>query len=139
MKTKIYTFLFFVSLVFCTACTKNDDMIVPSDSVLGTWNLKKVYGGLQGINIDYSQGDVIWTFDFQNSTLIVENNITTNGPEDIHAGLDTGTYDFNIQQNGQVISLFIEGIKKGDLYVEDDKLSIDDGLVADGFVTVFVR
>lgn len=114
-------------------------MIVPADSVLGTWNLKKVYGGLQGINIDYSQGDVIWTFDFQNNTLTVENNITTTGPEDIHAGLDTGTYEFNIQQNGQVISLFIEGIKKGDLYIDDDKLSIDDGLAADGFVTVFVR
>ncbi len=138
MKTKLAALLFFVSLF--TACTKNDEAQLPLDeALLGNWNLKKVYGGLQGINIDYSQGEVIWTFNFQTNEITVVNNITTNGPEDIHAGLDSGTYSFNIQQNGQLISLFIEGIKKGDLLIEDDKLSIDDGLAADGFVSVFVK
>ena len=102
---------------------------------MGRWS---VSGGLAGINIDYNQGDVKWSFNLENNTLIVENNIITTGPEDIYAGLESGTYNIEITQSGEIQTLFINNTERGVLILLNHNLKIDDRF-ADGFITEFER
>lgn len=60
-----------------------------------------------GIIIDYQRGDVQWNFNSGNHTLIVENNLANAGPEAIHAGLENGIYNFQIEWEGDKKTLFI--------------------------------
>ena len=101
--------------------------------------MKNVSGGLQGINIDYSLGEVKWTFNPSNSTLIVENIIDSTGPKDIYAGHNSGTYNYEIRQDGEINTLFIDDVKRGVIILIDSELKIDDGLAADGFIAEFER
>jgi hypothetical protein len=132
---KLLFLLVFIPLVF--ACS--DDESNQTETLNGIWNLKNVSGGLAGINIDYNQGDVKWSFNLENNTLIVENNIITTGPEDIYAGLESGTYNIEITQSGEIQTLFINNTERGVLILLNDNLKIDDGLYADGFITEFER
>ena len=134
MKKLLYIFLG-LSLMF--GCS--DDESNQTETLNGIWNLKNVSGGLAGINIDYNQGDVKWSFNLENNTLIVENNIITTGPEDIYAGLESGTYNIEITQSGEIQTLFINNTERGVLILLNDNLKIDDGLYADGFITEFER
>jgi len=138
MKIGKLSLLIILSLVFFTNCSNNDDSN-QTESLNGTWNLKNVSGGLQGINIDYTQGEVEWNFNLENNTLIVENNIITTGPEDIYAGLDSGTYNIEIEQNGGTQTLFINDTERGVIILLNTNLKIDDGVAADGFITEFER
>lgn len=131
--------LMILSLVFFTNCNNNDDSN-KTETLNGIWNLKNVFGGLQGTNIDYSPGEVQWNFNMEYNTLIIENNIISTGPEDIYAGLDSGTYNIRIEQNGDTDTLFINDTKRGVIILlNTSNLKIDDGLAADGFVTEFER
>tara|TARA_B100001105_G_scaffold241774_1_gene221423 strand:+ start:641 stop:1042 length:402 start_codon:yes stop_codon:yes gene_type:complete len=133
MKKLLYIFLG-LSLMF--GCS--DDESNQTETLNGIWNLKNVSGGLAGINIDYNQGDVKWSFNLENNTLIVENNIITTGPEDIYAGLESGTYNIEITQSGEIQTLFINNTERGVLILLNDNLKIDEGF-ADGFITEFER
>ena len=102
--------------------------------------MKNVSGGLIGIDIDYEPGEVTWNFNVANNSLIVQNNITTTGPEDVYAGLDSGTYSFQVQQNGDTEVLYVNDAVRGVIVVlSENKLTIDDGLDVDGFATEFER
>ncbi len=137
---KIGKFVFLVmSIVLFTNCSNNDES---SETITlnGIWNLKNVSGGLLGINVDYDPGEVTWNFNLENNILTVENNITTTGPEDIYAGLDSGTYSFQVQQNGDTEVLYINNSVRGVIVLlSENQLTLDDGVDADGFATVFER
>lgn len=139
MKVNFFSLLAILSVVFLFSCNQtDDDIIIPEEeTVIGTWNLKNVSGGLIGINIDYTEGEVSWKFQSDN-TLIIEKNIITTGPEDIYSGLASGTYSYEIQQNGDNETLFIESEERGIINLSEI-LTIDDGLVADGFITTFEK
>lgn len=138
MKMRIVLLLILMSGVGCvTSCSNDDDASIQVESLAGIWNLKNVRGGLQGIDIDYTVGQVQWNFN--TNTLIIENNIATTGPEDIYAGLDSGTYNFTVMENGGVRTLFIDNVERGVLDVSENNLKIDDGLEVDGFITEFER
>ena len=139
MKTLILIFILLIGLGFITSCDKNDDTPKQENAINGSWNLKNVSGGFAGINIDYTLGEVKWTFIRNNNTLIVENYIDSTGTEDIYAGLDSGTYSYEIELEGEKQLLFIDDIKRGEINIIDDILKIDYGVVADGFITIFVR
>jgi hypothetical protein len=139
MKIGKLSLLIILSLVFFTNCN-NDDDSNQTETLSGIWNLKNVSGGLQGINMDYNQGEVEWNFNLDTNTLTVENNIITTGPEDIYAGLDSGTYNFQVEQNGETETLFINNSERGVIILlSSTNLKIDDGLAADGFITEFER
>lgn len=125
-------------VVLFTNCKSKDDSIQIED-LNGIWNLKNVSGGLQGINIDYARGEVKWNFILESNTLIVENNIVSTGPADIYAGLDSGTYTIEIEQDGETSTLFINDVKRGVIIFLNDNLILDDGLDTDGFLTEFER
>lgn len=104
----------------------------------GVWNLKNVTGGFSGINIDYSTGDVQWNFK-TDGTLIIDNTILTTGPENIYAGLDSGTYNYVIEHDGEMQTLFVNTVKRGIINQINNTLQIDDDVAADGFLTEFER
>ncbi|MEL6975036.1 MAG: hypothetical protein AAGL29_06530 [Bacteroidota bacterium] len=126
-----------VSALFLSC--NNDDDATPLESISGTWKMQNVSGGLQGVDIDYSEGDVDWTFDTDSQTVRIENRIDNTGPEDIYAGLDTGSYPYEIQQLGETEILYLNDELMGGIVISNNTLTIDSGSDADGLVTLFVR
>ncbi|TVZ57350.1 hypothetical protein OD91_2671 [Lutibacter sp. Hel_I_33_5] len=138
MRIRKLSLLMILSLVFFTNC--NSDNSTQTETLSGSWTLKNVRGGLQGINIDYNHGEVEWIFNLNNNTLIVENNIISTGPEDIYSGLDSGKYDIQVEQNDKQETLFINNTERGVIILlSATSLKIDNGLAADGFITEFER
>lgn len=138
MKIRILILTLVCSISFFTNCS-NDDAPDASETFNGIWNLKNVSGGFQGVNVDYKRGVVKWNFNLKKNTLIVENNTVTTAPEDVYAGISSGTYDIEIKQNGDIHTLFINDTERGIIILLNTNLKIDDGLGFDGFVTEFER
>ncbi len=138
MKIRFSIFFLIISFLLYTSCD-DDDNNVSEAPIAGTWHLKNVTGGIAGINIEYNRNLVKWTFKESNSKLTVENNILTTGPEDIYAGLDSGVYDYEIQEIEKVRTLYINDNKRGIVLIINDSLQLDDGIAADGLLTVFER
>lgn len=138
MKNILLTLALISALVLCTSCKKDDDTTEPA-TISGNWNLKNVSGGFAGINIDYTPGEVIWTFNLETNILTVQNNIITTGPEDIYAGFDSGTYNFEIERNEDTQALLVDGVNIGDIILLDDILQVDEGVAVDGFIKTFER
>lgn len=127
-----------LSLVLCSACN-NDDNANMEDPLAGTWDLSTVYGGLILVNIEYNEGDVIWTFNRSNGQLVVQNNILTTGPEQIYSGLPTGTYNYDVSIEDNQEILYVDNERKGALIFETSSFQIDNGLASDGLLTTFSR
>ncbi|WP_438963192.1 hypothetical protein [Nonlabens sp.] len=135
---KLIFLLCFAFLIFAS-CNSDDDQTNSTTTINGTWHLKNVRGGFVGINIDYSRGEVIYDFNLSNNTVDITNNILTTGPQDIYAGLDSGTYPIRIEQNGNTETLFIDHIDKGTIDLQGSILYLDDNIAADGFLMEFER
>ena len=129
--------MLFCGLLFFISCD-NDDNEPDVETINGVWNLTNVRGGFVGVDIDYAEEEVRWTFNMDNGTLIVENNIITTGPEDIYAGFDTGEYNVSIEENEGVQTLFVNDINRGVITFLDGNLQIDER-VSDGFLFEFER
>ena len=142
MKTKILTLLLITGLTLFNSCDTSEEEVtlLPIDNLTEVWNLKHVLGGFSDTDLDYNLGDVIWIFDIAENTLNVYNSIISTGPEDIHAGLETGVYDFVIKQEGDDEVLYVDDRNFGVIVVSSDgTLTIDDGLASDGFISTFKR
>ena len=135
MKTRLLTFLLITGIGLFSSC-KNDDNDLPQEKTInGTWNLINVHGGLASINKSYSKGDVKWIFNQTDSTLSVQNKIGNDNAFRLHSG----SYTFNIEQNGDTQVLFVDN--------HDNRmviLSIDNNLIIsddmnDGFTAEFKR
>ena len=63
----------------------------------------------------------------------------TTGPEDIYAGLDSGTYEISIEDNDEIETLFIDDTKRGIIILLNDNLKIDENFASDGFIREFER
>jgi hypothetical protein len=124
---------------FVLSCSDDDDIQSTNNSSSGSWYLRNVSGGIAGINIDYSQNEVKWTFESSDSTLEVVNNIISTGPESIYAGPQSGTYSYSIQTIDGNERLFVDSENKGVMLIQNDSLFLDDGVAADGMMHLFVR
>mgnify|MGYP007014080552 CR=1 FL=1 len=120
---------------FNVGCTQEDDD--EDKGIYGTWHLSNVSGGLAGINLDYERGEVTWEFKVGDK-LEVENNILTDGPKSIFAGLETGVYSFSVTEYGGDQTLNIDGQYSGSVEI-GTTLRLDEGVDADGFLKSFVR
>ncbi|WP_034061426.1 hypothetical protein [Lacinutrix jangbogonensis] len=138
MKVKLLVILISVLFISCQNDDEQNDTEqnndVQTEAIEGSWNLKHVYGGFSPVNIDYTFGDVKWTFNESNRNVVIENNVLTTGPEDIHAGLDSGIYSFEIQLENDLQTLYIDSVEIGTILISGDNLDIDNGLALDGFV-----
>lgn len=92
-----------------------------------------------GLHLDYNQGEVIWIFNWKKNSLRVENNIIISSMKVNYAEPDSGIYNIEIIQNGEVQTLFINDKERGRIILNDNILKIDDGIAAGGFITEFER
>ncbi len=136
----VITFIILGALLF-TNCSDDDTSTTPveQESIQGSWNLKKVSGGLMGTSIDYDKGLVEWSFDTTTNRLTIINTILTTGTEDIYAGLDSGTYDYEIRLEENTITLFVNDTKQGALILSESALKIDNDIATDGLIKEFER
>lgn len=100
------------------------------------WALSRISGGLAGVNFDYSLGEVYWTFNTENNTLTVENNIVTNGPKSAFAGQISGDYSYNLSLSDSVLT--IGNTERGKVNISGSSLTIDDDVATDGLFTEFI-
>ena len=119
------------------SCEKSHDTPPNQITLNGSWNMENVSGGLIGLDLDYNPGEVIWVFNTTTNQLLVTNNILSTGPKSIYARFQTGTYNYYISNVNPIDELYVDTVLIGDITIGTSSLHIDDGLAADGFLTVF--
>ncbi|WP_417351505.1 hypothetical protein [Flavobacterium alkalisoli] len=95
MKTlKLLLLLLYIPVAF--SCNNDDDNNQPSNQEFTvTWKLINVSGGFGGVDHDFEEGIITWTFNSQNETIVVVNN----NPADVYDGLGTGEYTYDFVPN----------------------------------------
>ncbi len=141
MKTRLtYRIIMIFCLMLFFSCSNSDDSI-QLPIINGTWNLRNVGGGLNGIDDDYEQGIIKWVFNSQTFIITVENNNFQNTNYD---GLESGIYTYSILENEGDFFLIIEGAEFGgyiltesDLILNQNETSTGSG--ADEYILKFER
>lgn len=140
MKTSLYILLIIVSGLF-TSCDKDDE---PQDeqpqqeaTISGTWNLTDLHGGFAGVNEQYEPGVITWTFNEETAVLTVVNN--HQGKATVYDGYETGTYPYSTStiEGKSVVS--IDGGEFGFYTLDENEMTIDQGLGTDGYIFTFKR
>lgn len=131
-------------LLACTfitfmACEKSTETPANQITLGGNWNMKNVSGGLMGLNLDYNSGEVIWVFNSTTRELSVTNNISTTGPKSIYARYATGVYKFYTVTQNSLEYLYVDSTEIGIITIGTNSLLLDDGVLADGFLTRFEK
>lgn len=137
MKRKQLLLMLWVSALLLVSC--NDDDSNTTHPLDGSWHLVNVSGGFPGESVDYADGEVTWTFHVSAQSLQVENLIDNTGPQDIHAGYETGTYTISVTTEDEVHALYVNNELHGMYTVNGNTLTIDDGLASDGYVSTYER
>lgn len=140
MKTKILTLLLIFTVGLFTSCNNDDDATsAQTNTIDTTWNLKNVSGGLVGANIDYATGEVTWTFDSNSETVVIVNTFDVTSPDlqSAYSGLESGTYSFEIIQDGSNEKLVINDFDQGIMVINNGVLTLDTNIAADGFFITF--
>ncbi|KOS06032.1 hypothetical protein AM493_08265 [Flavobacterium akiainvivens] len=132
--TKIKFYIVFILTFLLASCSSDDAM----ETLEGTWKLKNATVP-EGANIQYTDGEVSWTFSQDNQRLTVQNNIMTAGPENIFSGLPSGSYTFYINNDNGNKTLYVEGIDQGIFAYTDANLVINSEADANGVIKVFGR
>jgi hypothetical protein len=128
-----------VLVITAFACKKTIETPPNEITLNGNWNMKNVSGGLMGLNLDYNPGEVIWNFNTSTNELLVTNNILTTGPKSIYARFQSGTYNYFTIANNSMEQLYVDSALIGVITIGPSTLNLDDGVAADGFMTVFEK
>ncbi|WP_445954744.1 hypothetical protein [Yeosuana sp.] len=135
---KLKNIIYVVLMMTFSSCSLNSDSNTPQ-VVRNEWHLRNVSGGLEGVNNDLGFNTVIWIFNESSSSLKIENNNTNASIED---GLDSGTYSYSLDEDGNNIFLTIDDYEMGSLTISTNQLIINqnltsNGTAADGFIYTF--
>jgi hypothetical protein len=132
-----------IIIVFCVmtnfSCSKDS---IPTPVIDGTWNLRNVGGGLNGIDDDYQQGIIKWVFNSPaNFDITIENN---NFPNTNYNGFESGIYNYSILEMDSKTYLIIDGSEFGGYILADSDLIINQnetstGSGADGYILKFEK
>lgn len=126
-----------IAVAFIIAASCSDD--TEQHSLQGTWNLTNTSTS-EGLNIDYPQGQVQWDFNEANHKLTVKNEIASAGPENIFAGLASGTYTYRVKTEQNIGYLYVEGNEQGAVSVTGSNLVVNNGSPSSrGIIKVFRR
>lgn len=98
------------------------------------WDLINVNGGLAGLNENFPQGAITWDFG-RSEVTIVNNNSQQNA---IYDGLETGTYEYAINEVNDFKTLVVDGQDLGGVSISNDELIVDQRAV-DGFQLRFQK
>ncbi|WP_166965438.1 hypothetical protein [Yeosuana marina] len=141
MKQYIYVLLllFSVTLNNCSLNSTNDTNT--SQIIKSSWNLVNISGGFAGVNENFNTGEIVWSFNEDNSILTVTN---TNTSGSIEYGPISGTYSFSVTNNGSNLFLFIDSNEFGSFTVTQNQLIIDQSMTTNGsavdkFIYIFQR
>lgn len=137
MKPLLSTLSLILILVFASNCKNSTSSI--EETINGSWNLKTMTGGFMGLNNNFQDGEVVWTFDEGANTLVIEVNILSTIPTETYYGLGSGNYSYEIQQESGIMTLYADDSKVGIISFSDKELILDDGIVADGFMYEFTN
>lgn len=129
---KINKFLFAVAAAILLSCNNNDDNN-PTQTINGTYELKSVRGGIVGINDEFPDGAITWTFQ-DNGTVAVWNTNTDDSKQDLIA---SGNYVYTFQPNPATPescaqALYIDGVSYGCVAVSEDTLMLNQ-VETDGY------
>ena len=137
MGTKKITLGIVIIITLLISCN-NDEEIVPI-TLKGAWSVKNISGGFAGIDDDFTQGTIVWSFGEQ--TLTVENNNTSTT---VYQGLDAGSYTYTIIENEGDSYLVIDEAEIGkyiltstNLLINQNEFSTGNG--SDGFIIALER
>jgi len=127
----------FLSLTFI-ACNSDDDATATflKPTIAGTWNLTNVSGGFAGVDSDFEEGLVTWTFNTETSEVTVEN---TNTELTIFDGLPSGTYDYEFDATSEPQTLNVDFLSTIVLELSSTQMLWDEGVAFDGFLLKFNR
>jgi hypothetical protein len=139
MKTKhILAFLcLFILVLSCEKQKYPAAAPTETEGIDGNWNLVLATGGLAGISETYQVGEILWTFDSSDSSVVVVNNVNSG----IYYSLPAGTYPFweSSNSNGDLV-INVNGEEMGVRTISNDTLDIGaDQVILDGFSLKFVR
>lgn len=116
---KLNVLFFALAATLATACSDDPD----GNSYEGTWKLTNATVS-EDITLEYTPGEVLWTFDEDNNRLTVDNNVYTLGPENTYSGLATGSYSYKVKKENGINVLYVEGVKQGDMANTSNNLVI---------------
>lgn len=124
MKTLIvYFLLLFTSVIGCEPETISPDL---TDGVDGTWNLTHVSGGIDGRELTFDPGVIVWTFNAETEMVTIDNT-SDNGL----SVFQSGTYSFLIEETDGHLSISIDGMYFGNIDIFTNQININQN-VADG-------
>lgn len=135
MKSLIRALSIFTILILVTTCSTSSDS--NEDPIAGDWNLKTITGGFSGVDNSFQNGEVLWTFNVDDSTLTVEVNIISMVPTERYYGLQAGTYSYELIEENEQTILHADGSRVGTLRFSENDLLIDEGIAVDGFLYTF--
>jgi hypothetical protein len=127
--------LYAIAICCTVALSCSDD--TDERSLSGSWNLTNATT-TEGTNLNYSQGEVIWSFSERNNTLSIQNRVITLGPENTFAGPATGNYHFSVQRQQGMDYLYVDGTRIGALANTGNNLVINSN-EENGIIKVFSR
>ncbi|HYD92552.1 MAG TPA: hypothetical protein VEA37_13830 [Flavobacterium sp.] len=127
-----------VAVYMVTGCSENDDN--SGTTLQGRWNLIQVAGGFGGESEQYQRGEITWSFNENNNTIVVTDN-RLNSPEPTEPlTLPEGTHNYTIEADGEVCdeALHSNDMNFGCIIFHNNQLhlSMDH---ADGAVYTFIR
>ena len=123
------------------SCSNSDDSI-QTPIIDGTWNLRNVGGGLNGIDDDYEQGIIKWVFNSPSGFLITIENKNLQNPN--YDGFESGIYNYSILEKDGDFYLVIEGAEFGGYILSESDLILNknetsNGNGADEYILKFER
>ena len=127
-------FLILLCGMLVISCSTNKDL-----SIEEKFYLVNVSGGFAGVNENFDRGQIIWTFNEQNSTLIIKKNINES-----FSGLNEGVYSYSIENINNSLFLHIDKNEFGGISTYESSMIIDEnmrttGSGADGFIMTLVK
>ncbi len=119
------------------SCKLDDPQEISTYEFLsGAWSLVNVAGGFAGVDDDFEEGVITWTFNPANQTVLVENQNTEPVLMDI---LPSGTYSFEIVEREGLEELVVNDQNLGIIDCVDLHLVHVDQRAVDGVAITFSR
>lgn len=127
-----YTTSIILLLLFCYACSNDDDATLNDNSLAGEWNLTKVLCFCDEIP-SIPAGDQVWKFETKQQNLKVTNNVS-------EPYLANGEYSYMVKGDG----LFIDNPNSSfnynyKFFIKSDTLRLEDKPELDGPILLLVK
>ena len=127
MKTTLFILSIFL-IASVVGCNSENDDSKTDYGINGQWNLTHVGGGIDGRDLTFDPGVIIWTFN-EDTDMVTIDNTSENGL----SVFQSGSYPFLIENSGDHKSITIDGMYFGSFVLFQDQIFINQQ-VADGIL-----